>query len=197
MTREAPLLRTDPVRRLVDAATEAFAERGFHATTTRDIASRAGMSPAALYVHFRSKEEVLYAIALRGHRDARQIVADAAGGTSTHAERLRAMIRDFATWHAGEHTMGRVVQYELDALEPGHRAEVVLLRNEIEADVLGEIEAGVAAGEFTTTDAKGAALVLLSLCVDVARWYRADGRLSPAQIGDLYADTAMRVVGCG
>ncbi|SHN27869.1 TetR/AcrR family transcriptional regulator [Cryptosporangium aurantiacum] len=194
MTRDAPVLRTDPVRRLLDAATEAFAERGFHATTTRDIASRAGMSPAALYVHFRSKEEVLYQIALRGHQDARQIVADAPAGLRTHGERLSAIVRDFACWHAGEHTMGRVVQYELDALEPDHRAEVILLREQIEDDVLGEISAGITSGEFGTPDAKGAALVLLSLCVDVARWYRPDGRLSPAQIGDLYATTALQVV---
>jgi len=188
------VLRTDPVQRLLGAATEAFAERGFHATTTRDIAGRAGMSPAALYVHFRSKEEVLYHIALRGHREARQIVADAPAGLATHAERLRAMVHDFACWHAGEHTMGRVVQYELDALDPAHRTEVVLLREQIESDVLGEISAGIATGEFGTPDAKGATLVLLSLCVDVARWYRPDGRLSPAEIGDLYGNTALRVV---
>ncbi len=50
-------------RRVLLAAATAFAERGFHATTTRDIAAAAGLSPAALYVYFRSKEEVLYQIA--------------------------------------------------------------------------------------------------------------------------------------
>jgi AcrR family transcriptional regulator len=34
--------------RLVEAAIAAFAEKGFHGTTTRDIAAAAGMSPAAL-----------------------------------------------------------------------------------------------------------------------------------------------------
>ena len=50
-------------RRILLAAAKAFAERGFHATTTRDIAAQAGLSPAALYVYFRSKEEVLHQIA--------------------------------------------------------------------------------------------------------------------------------------
>ena len=50
-------------RRILLAAATAFAERGFHATTTRDIAAQAGLSSAALYFYFRSKEEVLYQIA--------------------------------------------------------------------------------------------------------------------------------------
>ena len=50
-------------RRILLAAATAFAERGFHATTTRGIAAQAGLSSAALYFYFRSKEEVLYQIA--------------------------------------------------------------------------------------------------------------------------------------
>ena len=51
-------------RRVLLAAATAFAERGFHATTTRDIAAHAGLSPAGLYVYFRSKEDVLHQIAI-------------------------------------------------------------------------------------------------------------------------------------
>ncbi|WP_342215837.1 TetR family transcriptional regulator [Nocardia cyriacigeorgica] len=49
--------RGDATRaRLLEAAAAAFADKGFNATTTRDIAAAAGMSPAAVYVHHRSKE---------------------------------------------------------------------------------------------------------------------------------------------
>ena len=40
--------------RLLTAAGIAFSKRGFHATSTRDIAAAAGMSPAAVYVHHES-----------------------------------------------------------------------------------------------------------------------------------------------
>jgi AcrR family transcriptional regulator len=43
-------------RRILLAAATAFSERGFHGTTTREIAAQVGMSPAALYVHFGSKK---------------------------------------------------------------------------------------------------------------------------------------------
>jgi AcrR family transcriptional regulator len=45
-------------RRILDAALDLFAGRGFEATTTRDIASRAGLSDAGLYAHFTSKRQV-------------------------------------------------------------------------------------------------------------------------------------------
>ncbi len=45
-------------RALVAASVECFAELGFHATTTRDISSRAGLSPAAVYYHFPSKADL-------------------------------------------------------------------------------------------------------------------------------------------
>jgi hypothetical protein len=41
------------------AAIELFAERGYHATTTRDIAARVGMSTGAMYAYFPSKKELL------------------------------------------------------------------------------------------------------------------------------------------
>ncbi|BCK72258.1 hypothetical protein Srufu_062110 [Streptomyces libani subsp. rufus] len=68
----------DAARRLVSAAVEAFAERGYHATTTRDIAGRAGMSPAALYIHYKTKEELLYRISGIGHEKALRIMGAAA-----------------------------------------------------------------------------------------------------------------------
>ncbi|MDN5853142.1 MAG: TetR/AcrR family transcriptional regulator, partial [Actinomycetia bacterium] len=69
--------------RLIDAAVEAFAERGFHATTTRDIAARAGMSPAALYVHHASKEDVLYEVSRLGHAGALDVVRNAVEATGS------------------------------------------------------------------------------------------------------------------
>jgi AcrR family transcriptional regulator len=57
--------RLDDTRsRLIDAASELFAERGFHATTARDIARRAGVNLAAGNYHYGSKKE-LYLEVLR------------------------------------------------------------------------------------------------------------------------------------
>lgn len=185
----------DAARRLVVAAVEAFAERGYHATTTRDIAGRAGMSPAALYIHYKTKEALLYQISLVGHRLALDILERPALAAGSPPQRLADAVRAFVHWHAEHHTTARVVQYELDALSPEHRVEIVGMRRATDAAVRRIIEDGVRSGDFDVADVPGTTLAVLSLCIDVARWFSADGRRAPREVGELYAGLALRMVG--
>ncbi|MBB0243153.1 TetR family transcriptional regulator [Streptomyces alkaliphilus] len=181
--------------RLLLAAVESFAERGFHATTTRDIAGRAGMSPAALYIHYRTKEELLHQISVYGHERVARLLGDAAAGPGTAAERLAVAVSAFARWHAEHHTRARVVQYELAALGEEHYAEIQRLRRRTAELVRGIIADGVASGEFRVADVRGTARALLSLCIDVARWYDPAGSDTPRELALLYAGLALRMVG--
>ncbi|WP_458242855.1 TetR/AcrR family transcriptional regulator [Streptomyces sp. MAI_2237] len=185
----------DAARRLLMAAVEAFAERGYHATTTRDIAGRAGMSPAALYIHYKTKEELLHRISRIGHEKAVDILRTAARGEGTPAERLADAVSSFVRWHAGGRTTARVVQYELDSLGPDARAEILALRRQCDAEVRGIIEDGIAVGDFEVVDVKGTTLAVLSLCIDVARWFNVHGPWTPDEVGALYADLVLRMVG--
>ncbi|KOT46513.1 TetR family transcriptional regulator [Streptomyces caelestis] len=187
----------DAARRLLLAAVEAFAERGYHATTTRDIAGRAGMSPAALYIHYRTKEELLHRISRIGHEKAVAILRTAARAEGTPTRRLAEAVSSFVRWHAGGRTTARVVQYELDSLGPEARAEILGLRRQVDAEVRGLIEEGVRSGEFDVIDVQGTTLAVLSLCIDVARWFNVDGPRTPEEVGALYADLVLRMVGAG
>src|SRR5690606_4117789 len=129
--------------RLVEAAVTAFAERGFHGTSTRDIAAAAGMSPAAVYVHHRSKEDLLYLISRVGHDDTVAVIRQAADSTDDPAARLAAVMRAFALHHAREHTRARIVNYELNALSREHLAEISAIRRQIRLDVQAMIQDGV------------------------------------------------------
>lgn len=187
----------DAARRLLVAAVEAFAERGYHATTTRDIAGRAGMSPAALYIHYKTKEELLHRISRIGHQKAVDILRTAAQAEGTATERLAEAVSSFVRWHAGGRTTARVVQYELDSLGPDARAEILALRRQCDAEVRGIIEDGMETGEFEVADVPGTTLAVLSLCVDVARWFNVKGPRTPDEVGALYADLVLRMVGPG
>ncbi|MEW2115760.1 TetR/AcrR family transcriptional regulator [Streptomyces sp. NPDC005474] len=187
----------DAARRLLVAAVEAFAERGYHATTTRDIAGRAGMSPAALYIHYKTKEELLHRISRIGHEKAVDILRTAAQTEGTATERLAEAVSSFVRWHAGGRTTARVVQYELDSLGPDARAEILALRRQCDAEVRGIIEDGMETGEFEVADVPGTTLAVLSLCIDVARWFNVKGPRTPDEVGALYADLVLRMVGPG
>ena len=181
--------------RLLAAAVEAFAEKGFHGTTTRDIAAAAGMSPAALYVHHRSKEELLHLIARTGHEHTLALVRAGIASSDDPVEQLRRVVHDFAVSHARDHTRARIINYELAALDPGHLAGIRTLRQAIDAEIRGVVERGAAAGAFDVPDPAVAATALLSLGIDIARWYRPDGRWSPEHIGERYAELALRMLG--
>jgi AcrR family transcriptional regulator len=178
---------------LLTAAVAAFSEQGFHATTTRDIAARAGMSPAAVYVHHASKETLLFAISRDGHLRTLATIRAAATDPDP-VRRLQDVVRAFTTWHAEHHSIARIVQYELDALSPEHYAELAAMRAQITEVMRETLVHGVAAKRFEIPDVRGTTLALLSLGVDVARWFRDDREISVDQLGELYADLAVRMV---
>ncbi|HEY8543620.1 MAG TPA: helix-turn-helix domain-containing protein [Acidimicrobiales bacterium] len=64
---------------LLEAATEVCAERGFDGTTLARIAERAGVSPSAVYNHYASREDLLYAAAVRGLERITTLSTKAAG----------------------------------------------------------------------------------------------------------------------
>ncbi|MEU1204571.1 TetR/AcrR family transcriptional regulator [Nocardia sp. NPDC005825] len=196
MTGSEDRSRADETRaRLLDAAIVAFAERGFHGSTTRDITSIAGLSTAAIYVHHRSKEELLYQVSRAGHENTLVRLRDALSSSDDPVEQLVAVMRDFAIDHARGHTGARVVNYELAALSPEHQREIKDVRRVIDTEMRQLIERGVTAGVFDNPNPRMAAVALLSLGIDLARWYRDDGPLSPEEIGDYYVDLALRIVG--
>lgn len=181
--------------RLLDAAVQSFAEIGYHATTTRAIAARAQMSSAAVYVHYSSKLELLKVISEVGHERSRIGLATALAKPGTHREQLRNAVWAFALWHALNHTIGRVVQYEFRHLAISDREAIKRIRRRMQGDVEDKIRSGVQAGEFTADDPAEAALAIMSMCVDIARWYSPKQRRLPEEIAEAYASIAMRIVG--
>lgn len=197
--RPAPPIAAAPdsstVSRLMDAAAHAFADKGFHATTTRDIASGAGLSPAGVYVHFGSKEELLFQLSRSGHESAVRLVEQAVASAEHPAAQLAAVMARFTEWHVDQYQVARVVQYEHQHLTAEHRTEVLTLRKQIDSVVRDVLDRGVAAGHFTIDDLGDTALALLSIVVDVARWYSPTIHRSPSEIGETNAALALRLVG--
>lgn len=185
----------EAARRLMVAAVESFAERGYHATTTRDIATAAGMSPAALYVHFPSKAAVLFEISRRGHEKALALVRSVTSGDPSPAVRMGALVEEFVCWHAQRQRVARVVQYELHALPESEFAVVAELRRETEQVVRDLISEGNAGGDFKASDVPAAARAVLSLTIDVARWYRQATAPPPRELGRTYARLVLGMLG--
>lgn len=182
-------------RRILLAAATAFAERGFHATTTRDIAAQAGLSPAALYIHFRSKEEVLHQIATSALDFTIEVAATEASRPGPPPDRLAGLVEVLTVWHTYNSQVAHVVLYQTSALSPAHLAEITAKQREVGRIVRQVIVDGITSGDFDVSDPGATAIAILSLCLDVARWYYPGYRLTPQQLGSFNAAAALRIAG--
>ena len=199
LSDESPNLWDDRLgvvpRGLLTSAVRCFASNGYHATTTRDISTGVRLSSSALYVHFPSKELVLFEIVRVSHERALECVqGPEIGATLGAAERLRTLISRYTAWHARHHVAARVAQYELGGLTAEHYEEIRHLRHRTNDIFRAAVARGVEDGAFPPVDVNRVVRAMLSLSIDLIRWYRLDGADSPEQLGDFYADLALRMV---
>lgn len=176
------------------AAVEAFAESGYGGASTRDITKRLGMSAAAMYPHYSSKEELLFAISLEGHQAALAVLEGADDPHLAHLERLRSVVAAFTRWQAERREVARVVQYELHALTPEHYRTITAVRRQTTGVISAIVRGGKDSGEFDIGDPIDVVLAISSLCVDVCRWFPSSRHRDPERLAQTYADMAERLV---
>ena len=82
-------------RQIVDAAVELFIEKGFHKTTTRQIASAAGFSIGSLYEYVKSKEDILYLVCDAIHEEMAHHVTEALSRADEGVKGLAEAIREY------------------------------------------------------------------------------------------------------
>jgi AcrR family transcriptional regulator len=114
---------------IVDAAVQLFIEKGFHKTTTREIAKAAGFSIGSLYEYVASKEDVLYLVCDAIHAEVERGVAEALKRATKGREALAEVIREyFLVCHRMcDHIL--LIYQETQSLPPQWRKKV--LENEI------------------------------------------------------------------
>ena len=82
-------------RQIADAAVQLFIDRGFHKTTTRQIARAAGFSIGSLYEYFASKEDILYMVCESIHAEVERGVSAAMSQEARGRDALTKIIREY------------------------------------------------------------------------------------------------------
>jgi TetR/AcrR family transcriptional regulator, cholesterol catabolism regulator len=82
-------------RQIADAAVRLFIKKGFHKTTTRQIARTAKISIGSLYEYFTCKEDILYLVCDFIHSEMEQGVANAMAKASGGQDALAKVIREY------------------------------------------------------------------------------------------------------
>ncbi|HEY4021859.1 MAG TPA: TetR/AcrR family transcriptional regulator [Pseudonocardiaceae bacterium] len=180
---------------ILAGAKAAFEEHGYHGTTVRDIAQRAGVTVPGLYYHYESKQAMLIAL-LMGSMQAlldRCDTALAKAGEDPRS-RLSALVECVVEFMARHASQG--LTSELRSLEPDNRTRYVALRDELEQLTRDIVTAGNNAGMFNAEFPVETTRAVLTMCDAVGRWYRPGGRLSPGTVAKRYVAIAFNTVGC-
>lgn len=180
---------SERVRELLEIGGRLFAEKGFEATSMRDIASAAGVSKALLYHHFASKDDVYARISFLATKDLYSFVEDRIPAEGTAAEKVRAYMLAAATYFA-EHRSAWIAASNAFWSDPDrHRLETrVSRRRQFEQNLRDIIREGVESGEFQEVDPALAGRLILSGINWMHRWFDPEKGLSAEEIVDQYAD---------
>jgi AcrR family transcriptional regulator len=87
------LPRGDTRERIQSIALELFAEQGYEKTSLREIAERLGVTKAALYYHFRSKEDIVRSFTEDYRAEVEAVIAWGAGQPPTPQTRAEILAR--------------------------------------------------------------------------------------------------------
>lgn len=192
---------TDVRTQILMEASKLFQRLGYSETPMTAISSAVNITPAALYWHFKSKEDILYEFVNRAYEgfdlEVDAAIADATGP----ADQLSRLA--YVT------TYIRLVAFETAGMETsisiGHLArslspdQVARLRSTArqQFDRCRKIIAkGLQLGVFDVPDPVSAAFAISTMCESASLWFHGDGGLSVDEVANAYGIYALRIVGC-
>jgi AcrR family transcriptional regulator len=172
--------------RMLRSAAALFSKKGYSATSLREIAALLRIQKASLYYHIAGKEDLLYEICSGSLRQIRRDVEAAILQVDDPLERTRALVRAHIESMLRDQEQHTVTLSEMRALSEERLAEVISLRDAYEDLARSVLEHAQGAGVLRPdVPVKYLSLHLLGMMNRVEVWYRPNGPLTPAQIGDL------------
>ena len=149
---------------ILEQAQEQFFAHGYHAVSIRDIVQACGLSNAALYYHFGSKQN-LYVEVIRGFvASVVQPVQEAEEGRGSSRERLTRMILAFAQYVSDSRSELHMLLRDLTECEGEEIQELIPeVIGQVLAPFAAVLEDGIAAGEIRAVDVHRTSLLLMGM----------------------------------
>lgn len=149
----------------IKSAAAVFAEKGFHGSSTRDIAERMGIKQGSLYYYFKSKEEALGEVCLFGIEDYVDHMTVIAAGDQSFETKLMATITSHLSSYRERNEALKVYNDERLYLPEEKRSNLKVLGSSYR-QLLEEIfEEGVASGALRDSiDCHFAAQAVIGIC---------------------------------
>jgi AcrR family transcriptional regulator len=163
-------------RRLLIAAVELFAARGFHGVSVRDIASSMGVQPSSLYAHYASKEDLFSELVFMANEEIRDRLRTALMSADPDpATQLVAIVDAYVEFHAEYPLLATIGHHDLHVLSADALRRVAALRKDAIDMLLAVITRGNESGVFHCAQPWLAVAAIAGMGIRLATWYRPGG----------------------
>jgi len=176
---EATVQRREEV---ISVAERLFSERGYEATSVRDIAEALDIKPGSLYAHIETKEDLLWDILQAAADRFFAAVRPILGSDLVFAEKFKRVIKAHVEVITDSARSAAIFLNEWRHLSEPRRGEFTARRDEYERLIRDLVADGIRQGELGDVDEKFATMLILSSMNWVYQWYRLDGPMTPEEI---------------
>jgi TetR/AcrR family transcriptional regulator, cholesterol catabolism regulator len=174
---------------VIRSAAALFREKGYAASSMRDLAQKLGIEAASLYSHIKSKEEILQSLCFDMAAEFRKSLADVESKKVSATEKLRLGIIGHIQVMAKDLTASAVFMNEHRHLSQPFLRDFLLLRINYINRFKAIIEEGDRTGEFKDAiDKKLAVMTLFSSLNWMPMWYDPSSKIDPTDLGHQLAD---------
>lgn len=167
---------------LIRASARLFREKGFEATTVRDIAGAVGMRSGSPFYHFANKQEILKAVMEEGLRQGLDRTEQALQAATTPQQRFRAMVRThYGILHDEGSEFIAVLLYDWRSLPDEHKQDIIAVKDRYdqlwhaslkELMDLGWLGANSDHDKAAAGDVKTARLMIMGAINFTVTWYK-------------------------
>lgn len=177
---------------LLAVSANLFKQKGYAATSMRDIASQLGLEAASIYHHVKSKEEILEILCFEMAHKLQTSLNEIKDIYFNAEDRLREAIKQHVLVITQYPEYSAVFIQDWKFLSENNRKKFITLRNEYESGFRNIVNDGIKENLFSNVDTKFAVLTILSALNWVIEWYKPNGKMSPIEIANKLSDFALQ-----
>jgi AcrR family transcriptional regulator len=175
---------------IVAKAAQLFREKGYSATSMRDLAENVGVEAASLYNHINSKAEILQEICFKTANKFMQHIADVEASQEPYITRIEAVVRFHIKQMVNHYEEVYVMDREWKHLTDPYLLNMQNQRRSYRQRIAAIIEEGIRKGEIKTMDAPTAVLIILHAVSGIESWHRSTKRID----GDMLEDNMVSIL---
>jgi len=176
---------------IIVTAAQMFKQRGYQASSMRDIALVLNIEAASLYHYIKSKEEILELICFNMAQKFTSSITEVNDIYFNAEEKLRKAVLHHVEIITEDIDKSAVFLREWRSLPENSLYDFIQLRNHYESEFTHIIENGIQEDIFENVDKKFAVLSILSSVNWINEWYQVDGKMNAEEIAQKISDFVM------